>query len=336
MFKIKNLDKLSNFGQSLMGRISKYFLPVGVILVGVGVFGQVLTLPSWSSFEIGDPDGQSFIDSNFPIIPAGSKSGSFNIRTDLQVGDFGQKTFHFYNDNCLESLKINNQVVNLKSLSSTQTPCDINYGQDFDLSKYLKTGKNKVEVVVTNTGGGFMFRVTGSWFDPQFAIYTGLILLGLICLFAWICKRLKFSSGIVFSLISGLAVRIYYWSHTSYIERVYDLVGHDQYFEIINQENRIPALLECWQCYHPPFFYIQNTIIFKIWNFFIWNFRWSLFQIDRIKRIEFIQMQDCPAIIFVIGIHHFEFGAIHKFIERVGCVCGNSRTEHIVESFYKD
>lgn len=79
--------------------------------------------------------------------------------------------------------------------------------------------------------------------------------------FYWAKKNPIAGSSIVTILIlAGVLLRLAYLSDTPFNVRTHDVGGHIEYINYILTNNfSLPDASDCWQCYHPPLYYIISA-----------------------------------------------------------------------------
>jgi len=60
--------------------------------------------------------------------------------------------------------------------------------------------------------------------------------------------------------------KLFYLYNSNYDLLPNDIPGHADYIKIIAKELKLPSPNDCWECYHPPLFYISSAIIYHTAN----------------------------------------------------------------------
>ncbi len=71
------------------------------------------------------------------------------------------------------------------------------------------------------------------------------------------------NKAIIFILLLGLAINIFYLLKTPYNVRNHDVDGHIKYIEYVAQNFKIPHPDICWECHQAPLYYILAGAIYK-------------------------------------------------------------------------
>jgi hypothetical protein len=258
-------------------RIKSIFQSSQIVLVGISIslilisaLCQYLTYPKLENLKLTKPDGVVKPIENLPILISSSVEGKYIIDADLQVNKFSQKKFKIIPDNCLQSLYINDQLVDLNL--SEQTLCDLKNGFTLDLSAQLKEGDNKIQYIIKDGGGAMLFLIYPSLEDPIFFTLSIAIVLCVLVLLALVLLKNKWSYSLILLFLVGIVIRITYLSYTHFNLRTHDVDGHIDYINFLLENHKLPDSKACWQCYQPPVYYTITSALIYIWRFFKLDF----------------------------------------------------------------
>lgn len=101
----------------------------------------------------------------------------------------------------------------------------------------------------------------------NFFLWPSLWQFGVIFLisagFYWLyfIKPILGSRFITVLLLAVVLLQLAYLSQTPFDLRAHDVGGHVDYIKFISIKGSLPEPWDCWQCYHPPFYYILASII---------------------------------------------------------------------------
>lgn len=208
--------------------------------------------------------------------------GISKLKMELHHWMGSSSVWHITPDDKLLSIKINKRFVNLSDIPK-KSLSDYNYGFKIDLSKYLRLGKNRIEVKIRNFGGPGKLTIT-----PHFSVTAQILLiLGFICILVSLSRLFKITRVQLFILFAGCIFLVKYWSQTPWDVRTHDTTGdsgHYAYVMHIIEKKSLPAPNEGWTYYHPPLyylsaagvaslaniFYIDNTILLQSYSLFLW------------------------------------------------------------------
>ncbi|MEI7426053.1 MAG: hypothetical protein WCK16_03990 [Candidatus Moraniibacteriota bacterium] len=80
-------------------------------------------------------------------------------------------------------------------------------------------------------------------------------------------KKEPIVSGIIITIfLLGLMLRLVYLSYTGPMERTHDVSGHLDYINLLSN-GTMPGQDQCWECFHPPLYYLCGAVIVKICHF---------------------------------------------------------------------
>ncbi|MCL2100351.1 MAG: glycosyltransferase family 39 protein [Fibromonadales bacterium] len=215
-------------------------------------------------------NGVSYAES-LPISKNIQENSDFSVSFNINVKNKKKAIYKVIPDDCILSIEINEKKFPQELIKNS---CDYNNGTVLDFSEYIQEGLNKFEFQIKNHGGPGGLRIdyarTGfSSVEFKHILFSALLLITT----ALILKKLNFSKTAVFLIILGIAIRLVYSSYTDIFDRVYDVLGHLEYIDIIADESRIPSVGETWSSNHPPLYYLFGA---SIKNFFPEHYQYIL------------------------------------------------------------
>jgi hypothetical protein len=77
-------------------------------------------------------------------------------------------------------------------------------------------------------------------------------------------RKWRFSRPVSLILLGTLPVQLLYLSHTSVIDRTYDVLGHLQHIEFIAYHHSLPSEDFCHECYQPGLYYLLAAPIYSL------------------------------------------------------------------------
>ncbi len=185
----------------------------------------------------------------------------FTISFNLELKEGEEPVYTIIPDDCILSIEVNGKIFPQSRIGNL---CDYTQGVELDFSEWTKTGSNQLVVKTRNHGGpgGLKVNPVYSGFSSvhfRQVIFSVLLLL----VISLILRKFDFSRTAVFLVVLGVAVRLVYSTYTDAFTRVYDVLGHLEYVNIIADESRIPAVGETWSSNHPPLYYLIGAVIKK-------------------------------------------------------------------------
>ena len=191
------------------------------------------------------------------VIP--SSVDAVDIRMEMHLPFLHPNRFYLHPDDCVENL-----IVNGHSVRSSDLPfCDYIQGRTVDLSSFLQSGKNDLQIGVKNSGGPTGFNIWPAFSDPMFSIPSLLgillfIVYGLILIFFYIDKK-SGARPLAWIVMAGIVLRMLYNYYTPYHIRAYDWDGHMDYIFYVAQHWRIPSAIAGWEFHQPPLYYFLSA-----------------------------------------------------------------------------
>jgi hypothetical protein len=182
------------------------------------------------------------------------------LHVDLQVNWLTPRRWNIVPDDRLVALHVNGQEVPLNTLPQAGLS-DWQLGFDIDLSPWLHSGTNQLDLVVDNYGwdGGISLRPRLGWrWLP-----LGAVLLGWALLLAR-AFRLQAAQTAVLGL--ALVPLCVYLSATPWNHHVHDVTGgggHLAYIAYVAEHWALPPPGSGWTFYHPPLYYLAGAAVWR-------------------------------------------------------------------------
>ena len=252
---------------------------------------NLVTLPQISNLTLTNlTTGQtqntfaSFYQENEGVV---QKNTNFRFTGTINRPLLSQKYVKITTDDCLLSLKINDQNVDLKaflppnSVQSDGRYCNNSQGIHVPILDFLTAPTNKIEVEVQNYDGYVGFLWNNSFYDLRFLSLLFLINIGWIGVFYQVFGWLKFSPKVgfwlAFLVVESLFVRQIFLMKFDFYDYQYDLLGtgHLGYIKYMAENWTVPDPKSGWQFYQPPFYYILAGLVWfvakmgQFYNFFV-------------------------------------------------------------------
>ncbi len=77
-------------------------------------------------------------------------------------------------------------------------------------------------------------------------------------------RKWRFSRPVALILLATLPIQLLYLSHTSVIDRTYDVLGHLQHVEFIVYHHSLPSEDFCHECYQPGLYYVLAAPVYSL------------------------------------------------------------------------
>jgi len=96
-------------------------------------------------------------------------------------------------------------------------------------------------------------------------VSLGIVLVSTVVIELFVLWRLRFDALVISIVLAGTALYVDYLSYTSVGERNYDAASHIEYIHSIASNSRLPEVLSCVACGHPPLYYALAAV----WSKFV-------------------------------------------------------------------
>lgn len=239
------------------------------ILLTVLIFYSIKAIqPSFSNFILTTPSGITSA-TDFPFFSASTESGYYKLNGTITMGKHTSPILRIIPDDEIHFLSVNKVPVDITMIPYDQRK-DYTKGFIYDLSPFLHSGDNEIEIVYSDQGGlmGIVISAVGSDLFYNF-LYTLLVVVSLLIALkvAKIC-RLKTPLKILF--ISALLIRLAYFVVTPADVRDHDLGDHIGYTDYLST-HWIPPSIDYatgGAFFHPPLYYYTGAIVYKATKIF--------------------------------------------------------------------
>ncbi len=174
-----------------------------------------------------------------------------------------QTVFHIQAENCIKRITLNGFPI----VFPLGAACNFINGLNVDLSHQLVDGDNKLRIETKAPGlaiGPLIFSGTG-----ELSEYLGSLLIGTFCLA--LIYGMQFLTGEVLTgliLAAGFVFYMAVLSHTTFMQRKYDMPQHLEYISFIANSLRWPNTFEGFLTYHPPLYYTLQAAVMRLMNLF--------------------------------------------------------------------
>jgi len=250
----------------------KLLLPIQLFVLAsllIGVFYSIHKIqPTYTDFTLITPSGKAE-PTEFPFFKSSSESGYYRTYGKIILSPLSGTVYRITPDDEILGLNINNVPVDLSMIPAHEKR-DYNKGFIYDLTPYLRTGENAIEIMYIDGGGkmGIMMSAVGS---KSFATFLYVILFVISTLIAhqlFKLANIKMSIRVLF--IGALLIRLMYFTVTPPDVRDHDLGDHFGYIEYL-AENWLPPPVEQavgGAFFHPPLYYYTGAVVHKITRWF--------------------------------------------------------------------
>lgn len=185
-------------------------------------------------------------------------------RAQFEYNALSQDIIHIRTLDCQQYALLNGQDLLPKVVSGNL--CNDYDGAYFDISELAVPGTNTLEIKTRHTRNQhivyFGFDVSSG--NLKSPVYFTLVCLLFTIGFYLIFVRLIRTSLPLYALgilLVAILLRVYVASNTHALERSHDVHGHIEYMTLMIETKSLPKSLQCWSCYHPPYFFATMATI---------------------------------------------------------------------------
>lgn len=251
----------------------------------------VVTKPTTSDrlYALEDREEEPF---EFPLKIGGDRKGLLRAQFTMELGLWHPTAFLIIPDDCLETLEINGQAVDDRSLPF----CDYTNGRTFDLSDHLHAGENTIVATIRNHGGDALLHFERSWGDLTLLVPFFLLPLLLLALILFLYGTLRPPQWVALLgliLTAATLLRVFYVLATPYWVRGHDTDGHIEYIEYIAENWQLPKPNEGWEYWHPPLYYVKGAA---------WMSAGEALGLNRMERLFSLQIMALLLSLLTLGI----------------------------------
>jgi Dolichyl-phosphate-mannose-protein mannosyltransferase len=265
---------MTNLINNLGAKLTEITVPLSLILAAIVCFllialGNIVPAKiNITEVATGSSTTAELPLAKFGTNPASDYKVTFNVNRNL----ISQTKWRVNADDCLKSIKINDKDVPFTELTDKRGFCQYGNLGEFNLGPYLNYGRNnKVEMVLSNAGGTYMFNLLPSFSDPVLLSLFGIALVCLLVGVYLLSKKYRWSWWLIGLFGVAGILRLWYLGYTEYHFQSYDLLGtgHWGYVQYVSNEWRWPDPLKGWGFYNPPLYYFLAAPI--VWLLRQWN-----------------------------------------------------------------
>jgi hypothetical protein len=233
------------------------------ILTTIGLF---LTTPNWQNVTATPKGGVTTTLRSYDIgLDHAPTPGTATISGTLYLSRLSDKIIRILPDDCLLTLTINGQVVNLEAIDS-KAKCAVDKGFSLNAERYLQNGANTITAEVENLGGGVKLDVQPAPEATNYKLFLAAVLCSLGLLLSTVAWRVLDSSHARAAFVLAISLCILYLGYTHWNERSHDVHGHIPYIEYVAANWSLPEPLECWECHQRPLYYVSAAGLLTLVN----------------------------------------------------------------------
>jgi hypothetical protein len=171
--------------------------------------------------------------------------------------------FEFYPQDFLWAVSVNGENVPAPGLPLSGASRE---GRSIDLSRYLHSGDNEIELRMQVRFGEAGFLLSVSPWDTWSLALLGLAMGATVATAFAACTlcRVNLLQPEMLIFLAGVGLRYLYVSGTPYFVRSFDYWGHADYLDFIIQHSALPPPGSNWEAFQPPLYYLVVAGLSKI------------------------------------------------------------------------
>jgi len=238
-----------------------------LVLLGLlgGIFYSIKSIqPTYSDFTLVTPSGKTE-PTEFPFFKESHESGYYRTYGKITLSALSGTIYRITPDDEILGLSINGTPVDL-SIIPAHEKRDYNKGFIYDLTTYLRTGENAIEIIYTDGGGkmGIIMSAVGSEGFIKF-LYALIFLISMVIAYQ-VLKFAQVKTSIKVLFIGALLIRLLYFTVTPPDVREHDLGDHFGYTSHLSEHWVPPSIDHAvgGAFFHPPLYYYTGAVVFKI------------------------------------------------------------------------
>ncbi|HWV14372.1 MAG TPA: glycosyltransferase family 39 protein [Cellvibrio sp.] len=286
---------------TLVKSISTYLIIAAIAFIAVKLNSMQIV---YSDFTVTTPGGTTSATA-FPFFASSNERGTYSLHGTATLTESSSRQVQIIPDDEIIGLAINGVAVNLEIIPIQQRR-DYNKGFSYDLTPFLQTGTNQIDIYYTD-GGGLMGIIMA---PVQEDFYTRLlyILLTLALLFVihLAIKNTSLSKSLQVLFLGALLVRVLYFIVTPADVRGHDLGDHMDYIKYLSVHWTPPPLEQATggAFFHPPLYYYTGAVVHKITQWF-----------DPINLHAYERAQQLLSLVFSMGFVFFGLLILSRLLD---------------------
>lgn len=265
-------------------------------------------MPKWISAQYETADGNVHpLELSKPLIIENERAVSLDLV--LRTTRLSHPAFYIIPQNCLESITVDDVPVTgpnipfcywikreTKMSDSTKSYTQVR-NWEIALDRSIPAGEHHIRLQITNDKKDVGARIQQI---PGGLLWLHLLFIALFLRYGWVLMRsvlprLGISPLLGYTMLSGVFLRMFYFSITSFSERSYDTNGHIDYIMYVVKHWMIPAADKGWEYHQQPLYYFISASWMHIAGLFGRSFQ---AQLNDVRLFSLL----CSIGIFFLGI----------------------------------
>jgi 4-amino-4-deoxy-L-arabinose transferase-like glycosyltransferase len=188
----------------------------------------------------------------------------YKLKGKMRLNIFSPRTYRIIIDDRTLSLVINEKDVSLASVPEKKLS-DWKNGFTINLSEYLHSGENSIEIKLEDSGGLIGINIQPQSRDIRNIIFHSLLLSSLLLILFAFSKKMYLSKRYSFILFLAIMTRVLYLSVTNFDTRAHDTWEHLEYTKYFVDNWSLPPVEKAvgGAFFHPPLYYFSTALIYS-------------------------------------------------------------------------
>jgi len=218
------------------------------------------------NFVLTDEAGSnSFVD--FPYFVKSLKEGGtykYELKGKVHLNFFSPRYYRIIPDDKILLITINGKEVSLASIPEGKKR-DVRKGFTINLSEYLRSGENSVEMKFEDYGGYMGIKFEPLLRDARGIVFSLLSFTLLLFFLFLVSKKIRLPKRYSFILFLAIVIRILYLSVTDYNVRDHDIYAHLEYIKYFVENKSFPPIEKAMSgaFFHPPLYYLSAALVYS-------------------------------------------------------------------------
>jgi 4-amino-4-deoxy-L-arabinose transferase-like glycosyltransferase len=241
--------------------MNKKLLIISLALAAMLIVAFFASNIKYEDFILTDEQGKSLIV-DFPYraeSPRGNGTYEYELKGKMYLSFFSPQTFRIIPDDKILSITINGNDVSLAHIPENKK-ADIRSGFIINLSKYLHSGENSIEIKFLDYGGYMVMKMLPSQVSLYLLSFTFLLFIMFV-----LSKKMYLPKRYTFILFLAIVIRVLYLSVTDFNVRDHDIYAHIEYLKYFVENWALPPIEKAVSgaFFHPPLYYFSAALIYS-------------------------------------------------------------------------
>jgi len=246
--------------------MNKKLLIISLVLAAMTLAAFFASKVKYEDFMLTDEFGKN-LAVNLPYSaesPRNNGTYIYKLKGKIYLSVFSPRTYRIIIDDRTLSLAINEKDVSLASVPEKKLS-DWKNGFTINLSEYLHSGENSIEIKTEDSGGLIGINIQPQSRDIRNIIFHLLLLSSLLFILFAFSKKMYLSKRYSLILFLAIMIRVLYLSVTNFDTRAHDTYEHLAYIQYFVDNWSLPPIDKAVSraSIHPPLYYFSAALIYS-------------------------------------------------------------------------